>query len=147
MASAPLGWVQDTSDAANNRMLRVVNGVGTGVGGSFDPTYNNVVPTHQHPFTTGNESANHLHADAGHQHDYFYKIPESGNDGSGYAVAGILTPGQRTYRAGVWEKTNYAYAAIGYISANHKHSGATDPNYSPAVWYPRYNNVIICQKS
>lgn len=33
-AAAPTGWTQDTTDSATNRMLRVVNTAGGGVGGS-----------------------------------------------------------------------------------------------------------------
>ena len=60
-ASAPTGWTQDTSDTANNRMMRVVNSAGNGVGGSYDPTVMNVVPYHTHGFTSGTESVGHSH--------------------------------------------------------------------------------------
>jgi len=62
-AAAPTGWTQDTSDTANNRMMRVVNTTGGGVGGSSDPTLMNVVPIHTHGFsgTTATENAAHNH--------------------------------------------------------------------------------------
>lgn len=60
-ATAPVGFTQDTSDTATNRMMRVVNTAGGGVGGSSDPTLMNVVPYHTHAFTTGTQSADHVH--------------------------------------------------------------------------------------
>jgi hypothetical protein len=68
-ASAPTGWTQDTSDNANNRMLRVVAGTGNGVGGSASPILNNVVPSHTHTqqgtFGTSTVDINHTHGFSG----------------------------------------------------------------------------------
>ena len=64
-AAAPTGWTQDTSDTANNRMMRVVNSTGGGVGGAYDPTIMNVVPYHTHGFSTGTESNGHYHYTSG----------------------------------------------------------------------------------
>jgi hypothetical protein len=68
-ATAPTGWTQDTSDTANNRMLRVVNSTGGGTGGSASPILMNVVPSHTHTVsssgTTSTESANHVHGFSG----------------------------------------------------------------------------------
>ncbi|RKZ80982.1 MAG: hypothetical protein DRQ35_01200, partial [Gammaproteobacteria bacterium] len=47
-ASPPTGWTQDTTDTANNRMLRVVNTSGGGVAGSDSPILNDKIPTHNH---------------------------------------------------------------------------------------------------
>jgi hypothetical protein len=58
-AFAPTGWIRVTDDSANNRMLRVVSTGGGGTGGSADPTFNNVVPSHTHSFSTGNVSSGH----------------------------------------------------------------------------------------
>ena len=70
-ATAPTGWVQDTSDATNNRMMVVVNNnTGNSVAGTNSPIINNVVPSHTHGFTTGYESNSHSHSvnDPGHNH-------------------------------------------------------------------------------
>jgi len=64
-AAAPTGWTQDTSDTATNRMMRVVNTTGGGVGGSSDPTLMNVVPSHTHGW-----SANTNTVDINHTHGY-----------------------------------------------------------------------------
>ena len=68
-AAAPTGWTQDTSDNANNRMLRVVAGTGNGVGGSASPILNNVVPSHTHTVsssgTTSAENTGHTHGFSG----------------------------------------------------------------------------------
>ena len=63
-AAPPTGWTQDTSDAANNRMMRVVNSTGGGTGGSASPILNNVVPSHTHEW-----SANTNTVDINHYHD------------------------------------------------------------------------------
>jgi len=66
-AAAPTGWTQDTSDNATNRMLRVVNTAGNGVGGSASPILMNVVPSHTHTinFTSGGQSTDHTHVASG----------------------------------------------------------------------------------
>jgi hypothetical protein len=64
-ATAPVGFTQDVSDTANNRMLRVVASAGGGVGGSSDPILNNVVPYHTHGFTSGGQSVDHYHYTGG----------------------------------------------------------------------------------
>jgi hypothetical protein len=83
-AAAPTGWTQDTSDNANNRMLRVVSGTGNSVGGSASPILMNVVPSHTHTVsssgTTASADLSHTHGvtgsgttsaqSNGHTHDY-----------------------------------------------------------------------------
>ena len=59
-AAAPTGWTQDVAN--NNAMLRVVNGVGGGIGGSDSPILNNKVPVHTHIATS-------IVTDPGHTHD------------------------------------------------------------------------------
>jgi hypothetical protein len=64
-AAAPTGWTQDTSDTANNRMMRVVSSTGGGTGGTASPILMDVVPTHTHGFSTGTESNGHYHYTSG----------------------------------------------------------------------------------
>lgn len=66
-AAAPTGWTQDTTDAATNRMLRVVNTAGGAMGGSHSPILNNVVPSHSHGYsgTSAGQSADHAHYTSG----------------------------------------------------------------------------------
>ena len=123
-AAAPTGWTQDTSDQANNRMLRVVSGGGGGVGGVHDPSINNVVPSHTHAFTTGGVSANHTHT---------YSYPS--------AQAWAYWPGGTCYSGGAISSTS------GGQSVNHTHSGSTDNGSSRTNWTPRYINMIICAKN
>jgi len=138
-AAAPLGWTQDISDAATNRMLRVVNTVGAGVGGSHDPTIMNVVPVHTHGFVTGTESVSHTHYDTGHGHPY-----NSKNANQPEAPTGTVTP---VWAGDTTQTTGNGYANLGAPSAPHSHSGATDNGSSATNWTPRYNNVIICTKN
>lgn len=138
-ASAPTGWTQDTSDAANNRMLRVVNSAGNGVGGSHSPVLNNVVPSHTHGFTTGSVSADHTHSDYGHSHSY--SRPSSTltyqSGGNNQVALNTITATQ----------TATAYASLTGINANHTHSGSTDNGSSQTDWQPRYIDLIICSKN
>lgn len=62
-AAAPTGWTQVTDDTANNRMLRVVNTTGGGIGGTASPILNNVVPSHTHTYsgTSSGQSQSHTH--------------------------------------------------------------------------------------
>ena len=106
-AAAPTGWTQDTSDTANNRMMRVVtpaSGTGNAVGGSYDPTVMSVVPSHTHTYSasTSNTNIDHTHTfngsgsasgstnsasaniqDPGHQHfSYTSGAPNGGGAGN-----------------------------------------------------------------
>jgi hypothetical protein len=138
MASAPAGWVQDTSDNANNRMLRVVNTVGVGIGGTHSPILNNVVPSHTHTFTTGVESANHTHWDAGHAHSY----DKASNPSQKPASSGTAPFDSYTLA-----NTATGYAQLGTQSANHTHGGSTSNGSSQTNWTPRYIDLIVCVKS
>lgn len=136
-ATAPTGWTQDTSDAANNRMLRVVNSAGNGVGGSHSPVLNNVVPSHTHGFTTGTESADHAHGDSGHSH-YYTSPAQRANNAAGSIPDYITTAGANT---------NTGYASLGGRTVAHTHSGSTDNGSSQTNWQPRYIDLIICSKN
>lgn len=74
-ASAPTNWTQDTSAAATNTMLRIVNGTGGGTGGSLDPV------THVH--ATGNHALTIAEIPS-HDHDYV----DSNVDGGGTGIQG-----------------------------------------------------------
>ena len=115
-ASAPTGWTQDTSDTANNRMLRVVNTAGGGVGGSYDPTVMNVVPSHTHGYSgnTGTESAGHYHNVNGSSAGAYTSISTQGNTTGTYIgdpghSHGVNDPGHAHYDMG----TDTANAAGG----------------------------------
>jgi hypothetical protein len=145
-AAAPTFWTQDTSDTANNRMLRVVNSTGGGVGGSADPTVMNVVPSHTHTFTSGtmNSNTSHSHGvyDPGHAHGLENVIDHYGY-GSSFGVRGDYP----VPPADVTNSTNGATTNISIYATNidHTHSGTTNNN-SGSNWTPRYVNLIICSK-
>lgn len=139
-AAAPTGWTQDTSDNADNRMLRVVKTAGNGVAGTHSPILNNVVPAHTHGFTTGSVSADHTHYinDPGHSHLYAQGQPAVGGGASiGNTQYGNTGP---TTASGTGVYTSGA-------SSNHTHSGSTDNGSSQTNWAPRYIDLIICSKN
>jgi hypothetical protein len=135
-AAAPTGWTQDTSDNANNRMLRVVNTAGNGVGGSSSPILNNVVSSHTHTFT-GNALGNHTHTDSGHTH-IVYAIYSGGAEGGG----GSPTPASSNFN----QNTSTSSANISSNSAGTP-SGSISANGSASDWTPRYIDMIICSKN
>jgi hypothetical protein len=154
-AAAPTGWTQDVSDNADNRMFRVVNTAGGGVGGSNSPILNNVVPAHTHGFTTGAQSADHAHYTSGqtggqsvdHSHGFPNTAIAQGNSGQqgrtdgNQASAMGGTNGTSTDHSHAWGNWS------GGVSANHTHSGSTDSGSSQTNWTPRYVDLIICQKN
>ena len=145
-ASAPTGWTQDVSDTANNRMLRVVNTTGGGIGGSSDPTLMNVVPSHTHTVsssgTTGTESVGHTHTfsgttagmdsnnphshsggDYGHSHSTAsYITPNSGGN-PGFDSGGLYSPTTANSGTGVANANIYINATD--INHGHSYSGTT----------------------
>lgn len=133
-AAAPTGWTQDTTDNATNRMLRVVNTTGNGVGGSASPILNNTVPSHTHTFT-GNALANHTHTDSGHFH---YSSGSVGGSSPGFSVQ----DGDNAINY----QTTTSYANIQGASAGTP-SGSISANGSPSDWTPRYIDLIICSKN
>ena len=135
-ASAPTGWTQDTSDNANNRMLRVVSSTGNGVGGSSSPILNNVVSSHTHTFT-GNALGNHTHTDSGHAH-IVYAVYSGGAEGGG----GSPTPASSNFN----QNTSTSSANISSNSAGTP-SGSISANGSASDWTPRYIDMIICSKN
>jgi len=145
-AAAPTGWVQDASDNANNRMLRVVNTAGGGVAGTHSPILNDVVPSHTHTITTGTESANHNHGltDPGHSHSVNSNaIRISIHDVS----SGVLWGGEGGSVSKGSTTSSATGISLGTQSASHTHSGTTNGGSSATNWEPRYINMIICAKS
>ena len=125
-SAPPTGWAQDTSDTANDRMLRVVNFAGGGVSGSHSPILMNVVPAHTHVASTNNTGA-HTHNSSGGN---FLK---DGGGGFGYAS----------------ENANNNLAAFSATSSNgnHTHTVTVNNNTGAANWTPRYLNLVIGVKS
>ena len=134
-AAAPTGWTQDTTDNATNRMLRVVNTAGNGIGGSASPILNNTVPSHTHTFT-GTALAAHTHTDSGHNHSLttYNTLTQGGSN---------ATP--------IWYSTAAGTTGTGFanISSNSAGTpaGTNATNASAADWTPRYIDMIICSKN
>ena len=136
-AAAPTGWTQDTTDNATNRMLRVVNTAGNGVGGSASPILNNTVPSHTHTFT-GNALGTHTHTDSGHAHTLIGGVYA----GNGSVIAGY-GGGAGSF---LTSSTNTGTANISSVSAGTP-SGTNAANASASDWAPRYIDMIICAKN
>jgi hypothetical protein len=134
-ASAPTGWTQDTTDNANNRMLRVVNTAGNGIGGSDSPILNNTtMVAHTHAFT-GSALAGHTHSDAGHQHSI-----ETRN---------TLTQGGPN-ATNAWFNVNASATGVGYANIQASSAGTpagTNSTTTGVSWTPRYIDMIICSKN
>lgn len=154
--SAPTGWTQVVDASANNRMLRVINTVGgtsgsggTGGGGyagTHNPILMNVVPAHTHTITTGTESADHTHFDAGHNHAIYPDarfLDLNNASGPGNNGNGGFSGGQNVVTA---QYTGTGYASLGGRSAAHTHSGTTNSGSSQTNWQPHYLNLILCNK-
>lgn len=142
-ASAPTGWTQDTSDKADNRMLRVVKTAGGGVAGTHSPILNNVVPSHTHGFTTGGVSSDHSH--------YVSGVTDGGTLQEYQGIpGGSYTSLISIFEGGIMAASSHAHgfsAHTGGASANHTHSGGTDNGSSQTNWQPRYIDLIICIKN
>jgi hypothetical protein len=131
-ASAPTGWVQRTD--LNDFMLYIVSGAGGYGGGSASPLTMNVVPYHTHGFSTGTQSANHVHYDSGHAHGGVLRAGTIADFGV-YSTGG--NPGS----------TDTGYASIGGNNVDHYHAGGTDGGSSQTNWAPKYLANIMCYKS
>lgn len=133
-AAAPTGWTQDTTDNANNRMLRVVNSTGGGVAGSDSPIVNSTtMVAHTHTFT-GSALGTHTHTDSGHTHPT--------NSGGGLSVA---AGGSYTLVAGATNTgTN---SALGLSSTSAGTPVGSNSTTTGVSWSPRYINMIICAKN
>jgi hypothetical protein len=140
-AAAPTGWVQDTTDASDNRMLRVVKTAGGGTAGTHSPIVNSVVPAHTHGFTTGYMNSMNIHThgvtDPTHVHPTGSAQVSAP---SGAALAGVGYGSGSTGAASTG-------ISINNVDLNHTHSGSTDNGSSSTNWTPRYIDMIICTKS
>lgn len=151
-ASAPTGWTQDATDTATNRMLRVVNTTGGGIGGSHSPILNNVVPAHTHGFTTGTVSNDHTHSgntggvSADHSHYYETLERRADTDRGGGSSVWSIDNVQGNQTGGASANHTHGFTTGG-ISANHTHSGSTDNGSSQTNWTPRYIDMILCTKN
>ncbi len=155
-ASAPTGWTQDTSDNADNRMLRVVKTAGGGVDGTHSPILNNVVPAHTHGFTTGLQGNDHAHYVSGstsgngsHSHTLTLQNTTGAGGNPGPRWSALTSPTATntasTDAAGYHDHT-WGNWTTG-INSNHNHSGSTDNGSSQTTWQPRYIDLIICTKN
>lgn len=176
-AAAPTGWTQVTDDSATNRMLRVVNTAGAGIGGSASPILNNVVPSHTHTYsgtssgqsqshthgvsaTTGGMSANATHnhgvTDPGHNHT----IASGGGSSGPQSYISIDTYYSTNYgtsasstgigiNATNTDHTHSFSTTSGGASVDHTHtySGTSDANAGATNWAPRYIDMILCSKN
>ena len=133
-AAAPTGWVQRTD--LNDFMLYIVSGAGGYAAGIHSPTVMNVVPYHTHGFSTGYVSADHVHYDSGHTHQYSAPL-------NGQTTGGSIGVAQGPYT----QTTQVGTASIGGASGNHTHSGGTDGGSSQTNWSPKYLANIMCYKS
>jgi hypothetical protein len=176
-AAAPTGWTQDTTDNADNRMLRVVKTAGNGVAGTHSPILNSVVPAHTHGITTGGTSASHTHSgttaseNANHTHSgttgtmnsntaHTHQTALYNADGGNSGARGNIT---FTGLYGTTESTNIDHThnfTTGNTSASHQHtittggnnvdhthSGTTDNGSSQTNWQPRYIDMLICSRN
>lgn len=141
-AAAPTGWTQDTTDQCSNRMMRVVEVAGNGIGGVHNPLVMNVVPAHTHGFTTGTVSSDHSHAMGDPGHGHIFDANSGAWNGSDWVLGrgedAASTHSTRSTATGVWTQG---------ISSNHTHSGGTDNGSSQTNWQPRYIDLIICSKN
>ena len=148
---APLGWTQVTTH--NDKALRIVSGVGGGLGGVHDlsappsTAHSHIVDAHVHGY---NAVIAHTHgftttSNGNHRHSI------SGNSGSGSGGG----PDLASDNAATVAYTNY--------DGTHNHSGNTDPtgaasantgvasasgtdSVAPTAFSPKYIDVIICTK-
>ena len=135
---APIGWTQIVDDVANNRMLRVVNNnTGGNTAGTHSPIINNVVPSHTHGFSTGNNSVGHTHtvsantgvestdhvhtgsthADGNHTHTTSIQSGGGFNHGGGGTPGDLSVAGGNTGQAG---SHSHTFSTFG-TSTNHTH--------------------------
>lgn len=135
-ATAPPGWTQNTS--VNDQVLRVVNGAGGGVGGSWS--------------VNGFSFAAHSHY-FDHQHDLPY-LSSGGFQGEQHAFGSGQTLAVNTggpYNGGAGG--TFSAERSSYITVNVSGIGGPNTgNTSGAVtndgsWRPAYINVIVCSKN
>ena len=131
LATAPGGWTQDTS--VDDKVLRVVSGVGGGTGGSWDHATGlgmNNQGSHSHTITSGGT------------HDHSGHVPTDV----------VYHKGQGTYPGTSWAFSNHGHHSIVVGAAgSHNHStysngGHTHTMSSDGSWRPSYVDIIIAVK-
>ena len=125
-ASAPAGWVKDTTGALNNSMMRVVTSSGGSTGGTYSPialNWSHTHPTNPHTLTLAQIPA--------HTHTVGSRSSSSINGGGGLTVQQPDTG------------TTIATSVAG---GNGSHTHGNTGTFSD-TWTPKYSNVIICTKS
>ena len=130
-AAAPTGWTQDTTDNATNRMLRVVNTAGNGIGGTDSPILNDTsIPAHTHTFSGTFTGA----ALPTHSHLFNTPINNQSLSGGGSSCSNVV---------GSLNGTTQAVSGgtpTGTIAG-------TNTNNTAVSWTPRYIDMIICSKN
>lgn len=130
-AAAPTDWTQDTTDNATNRMLRVVNTTGNGIGGSASPILNNTVPSHTHTFSgtfTGSALPTHSHL-------FNTPIGNQSLSGGGSSCSNVVG------------SLNGTTQAVSAGTPSGTIAGTNAANASASDWAPRYIDMIICAKN
>lgn len=149
-AAAPPGWTQDATDNADNRMLRVVNTAGGGVGGSSSPILNNVIPSHTHSISGTTQNSTHYHyvtvagAVTTAESEDISVAPES------HIASEFDGVGDNRYRLRTKATGSTAQPAAGRTSEhthNHTILFASQVNAGASNWTPRYIDLIICSKN
>lgn len=144
-AAAPTGWTQVITH--NNKMLRVVSGVGGGSGGIDSPILNDKVPSHIHTVTIGNQSVSHTHdftSDPGGTHAHANSVPIAANVGTG--AGGAINAGTITGSTSTIGNHTHT-GTTSTASVTHNHSGTIAANTGADTWTPLYLDTIICSKN
>jgi len=149
-AAAPIGWTQDVTDSADNRMLRVVKTAGAGVGGSHSPILNNVVPAHTHTVSTDTVNTNHYHyfdtgVSGGHEH--LYNWQDNGHNAYGGPSGNFVGDGKTDrWTAGGGGHQHTGNTGYGSANQHHSHAGTAAANAGAESWAPRYVDLILATK-
>ncbi len=153
MSAAPTGWTRDTTDLANNRMLRVVSGgPGNSGAGTDSPILMDKVPSHTHAFSTSSFDTSHSHSVTGNtgneSNDHTHLFPGGGSSSGVPAGSGVET-GVAYTRATFGVSANHTHAFTANTNSQggaHNHTGLTNANGSASNWSPRYLDLILCTK-
>lgn len=138
-ATAPPGWTQDTS--INDRVLRIVNSAGGGLGGSWTITGMSVsVNVHGHTLTEAQLPP--------HRHDSGATLRGDGNAPAPapFGKAAIVGSGSPTWEHGKHYPDQFRpwTSTVGGGQA-HSHGASASVSHSGS-WRPAYVDVIACTK-
>ena len=127
MSSAPTGWTRNTGVGVDDRMLRIVDGVGGGSGGTDSPILMDKVPVHTHTGNTDNDSHYHL-------------------QGGRYSPMSLVYGYTATTAAQAAKGSDGAYTWLPHTSTDtHSHT-ITMNNNTGSNWTPKYKDIIECTK-